>query len=228
MIVDKNTIKNTIFRFKNTFLDIRDTYMTSYSKAYEEYSGAVGNFCPNCFMPSVFKIDNVIKVDTDGDCNVRIDDRSDIRITCGNCCGDYHLTKLDPNITWAISELNRKGYKTSYSCEGHNRTYLELTYGEDIIEENDSCFPYITFTDTSYIIMKAFDDNPIGDPWYYDIFYYGENEISSIAIRANMSSIDDLDDINFLKERIMSLNEWVDKLPYITKKIRYNGFKMSY
>ncbi len=40
------------------------------------------------------------------------------------------FVEVDDNIAWAVAELNRKGYKTCFSCEGHYTDFFPYTEEE--------------------------------------------------------------------------------------------------
>lgn len=62
------------------------------------------------------------------------------------CCGENTYFYVDVDMAKIISELNKMGYPTSFSCEGHNLSKLGF-----------SC-PYIAFTD------YVFDTIDLSDP----------------------------------------------------------------
>lgn len=96
------------------------TYHTSTREGFVCY------MCPECFHLELAKIDLTLS------CNLSFishtDNKShvfcsyDLTMKCLNCEKIIdNWIELDPNIASSIISLNRKGYLTKYSCEGHGK-----------------------------------------------------------------------------------------------------------
>ena len=148
-----------------------------------------GFFCPHCFNPMVFRLSvtmNIQNIDKDAEYYISMTPQYNIQ--CTKCKELLHFDYvLDPNITPILAELNRKGYETVESCEGHR------------VNQQDVSLPYITFkypgqrNVVKYIALQG--------PWYLD-----ENE-DKFIIRCKDMSVP-------IRERMAYLRKWVNALPY--------------
>lgn len=91
------------------------------SEFYVFENGELAMLCPECFEVSYFKIDPERRM-YKYDLSINEDDSPKYTCKCHNC--GYTLTQgsqsfIDPNIAEALSYLNKAGYETVYSCEGH-------------------------------------------------------------------------------------------------------------
>ena len=149
----------------------------------------IGFYCNSCFNPMVFRASVTMNIQ-----NVDKDATSHISMTpCYNVqcpvCGNLMQFKdcLDPNITPMIAELNRKGYETIESCEGHR------------VNQDDVSLPYISFKypEQKNVIKYI----PLQGPWYLD------DNNDAFIIRCKDVSIP-------IRERMAYLRRWVNALPY--------------
>lgn len=118
-----------------------------------------------------------------------------IKAKCQNCgreSDDFIL--VDDKIGDLIITLNKKGYLTEYSCEGH------VGYSD----------AYIFFVTPLYRKIKAFEKNLPYD-WYID-----EEDFANgcLIIRSEVEDYYDPDE----KYDIKMLEVWADSLPSITTK----------
>ena len=109
-------------------------------------------------------------------------------------CGSTDMALIDEKISAAVQELNKKGYYTLYSCEGHLDNVNETT--------DCSSLPYIMFT--KCIPVSMFEKLP--DGWYVDL----DNNLIGIAIYYTEYNEDDSIDINFDENELLN---WVQSLP---------------
>ena len=107
-----------------------------------------------------------------------------------------YLNQLDPNIAEAIRILNKKGYKTDFSCESHKK------YGGD--SPAYICFELEGRWAYKYIIGY---DLPFG--WYIDLKELKENR--RLVIKA---------DYNDSKDYLFDLLKWAESLPYMKYRFR--------
>jgi hypothetical protein len=122
------------------------------------------------------------------------------------CTDNYNIIEnpnffdVDEQIAETISILNKKGYRTVYSCAGHN---------------DHSCYKATAFID---LLEKAKEDPNyhVGEIREKDFDYYRDNEISSTYIKFdNHYDFDylpegfDYETVNEFKERISNI-ELVD------------------
>ena len=112
--------------------------------------GKAALFCPDCGRMNYFKINSKITTNSKYICWI-------MPTYVMNCsfCGHkiYSDDVIDGGIAEAIEILNKKGYKTSYSCEGHYDDKHGIT-----------SLPYILFNPSIGDITKNFDNISIY-PW---------------------------------------------------------------
>lgn len=111
-------------------------------------------------------------------------------------CKSKNTVLIDTKIAHVINILNFKGYKTLFSCEGHET-------------ECSKSLPYITFV--RHIPLFIFDNLPRG--WYVGEYI---KETKDITIYYNKGSDEDIDsvDIDFDEKALFN---WALSLPDIKK-----------
>lgn len=156
----------------------------------ESIKGKIGLMCPKCFniLKRNISIKYEIIIDTTkpniDDNLYTITDTACMFKKCNVCeSKNIKLIVLDESISDAISILNKLGYKTKYSCSGHE-DYNTTGY---ILFENDS-------------ILKVIHTLPI--TWTLDLDDI--RKFNQICIRSYAESY---------YESILDLNEWVKSLP---------------
>jgi len=168
---------------------------------YEEVSNSVGTagfFCPRCFRPIIVDLDIKSKlISRLNDVHVQIN----YDINCPHCYNEFVWkgSPLDSNLTEAIATLNRKGYKTLFSCEGHNK--------KDI--------PYIYFRYPNQ--RKVLKYIPIGYPWKLRVcedetsivYPYEIKVLHKHSKQFCLEAEPNTDRTKLIKE----LYKWVNKLP---------------
>lgn len=136
-------------------------------------------FCPKCNTPNNIKIISQISVRGSEDICVCFK----VFITCRNC-GEMFVTcdkGIDPNISNAIIKLNKLGFKTTSSCEGHVDEHMGyVIVNPYILFENDSIIKY-GHPDGWYFI---YDEN--GTRLEYKINKYGYNNDEKINALENL------------------------------------------
>ena len=109
----------------------------------------LGIICPKCFNIQYTKVS--IEPDDCETCDDWINFGKQISIeagfmfTCSNCRRNVLAITVDANIAEAIALLNKKGYKTKYSCGG------------------DNCLPYIVFDESMTRYFSIIKDSAIQD-----------------------------------------------------------------
>ena len=114
----------------------------------ESRHGFLSLMCPHCFNIVTRQVDYDISSSVEA--IQHVDGRSqtpDLHLffsknykmtKCPKCKSKYvDMIELDPNISKAISLLNKKGYFTSYCCEGHGRYdtgYVVFTNKYQVLE----------------------------------------------------------------------------------------------
>lgn len=165
-------------------------------------------YCTKCH--ALEPIDIIVGLDCDGssDSNKLVADvinanKKDESIPrkCKFCDSNYTII-LDDNIAPLVAVLNKKGYKTKYSCEGHissDRRWQPCYFST----------PYVSLV--SSIPVGIFDNIP--DGWYveWNKTKHREKYGFGLSIRyldTNAKSIED--SIEFDSDAIM---KWADNLP---------------
>ena len=169
------------------------TRKINYSKSNHpiiKYKDYMGVFCPVCFNPIVMRTSitlNMQHVDKDEEAEIRVTQQ--YMIECPKCHTKNVYSKLDgPNITPMLAELNRKGYETVGSCEGHR------------LNQKDAELPYIKFKyPRQRDVIKYI---PLQGPWFLD-----ETDFPEFIIRCPDVSVP-------IRERMAHLRRWVNALPY--------------
>lgn len=169
------------------------TRKINYSKSNHpiiKYKDYMGVWCPVCFNPIVMRTSITLNMQ-----HVDKEEVSEIKVTqqymieCPKCHAKNKYTKLDdPNIVPMIAELNRKGYETVGSCEGHR------------LNQKDAELPYIKFRyPKQRDVIKYI---PLQGPWFLD-----ESDFPNFIIRCPDVSVP-------IRERMAHLRRWVNALPY--------------
>lgn len=198
---------------------------------HEKYNGRIGLMCPDCFSYWIvdFNQDCTMSINKDifyGDnpeeyegfesgCDV--DPTNELTFSnmfrCPECSSKESLIMLDPNITTVISLLNKKGFRTSFSCEGHK------------IADSDS-YAYILFNNLSKknqdILTEAFKNSSYWVTYNPDFLlpyldksqfkYYNNNFMLDSMEKCKDSKEENLKE-NYLHE----LLDIVMGLPYLDK-----------
>ena len=185
------------------------------SQIKESYSGYAGTICPFCLKPNIIKLSwkyNMQLIEIPDVEEPAFGATITVNLTCPGCGNFYSCASfLDPNITSIIAELNRKGYHTIFSCEGHDNSSYKDEYGEDIGYSQ----PYIYFTkDGGRKVLRELHKYPLPNPWFLDMTDF--NDGRKIIIRCK----DDSSNFNKVKERLEPLAKWVDSLPISNPKLK--------
>ena len=185
---------------------ISDHYDAGVNHPVVKYSGYMGLLCPKCYKDILIKGHvkfNAIPVEEknryDYELNLYIQEF--IGVTCPECGKLFFADSfIDVNILPILSVLNKKGYITEYSCEGHpsKATISELS--------------------TAYVRFKYYDQHdileayPLPAPWedttYEDAYFdHARNKIIypfTIRCKDNNATI---------RTRMASLRRWANSLP---------------
>jgi len=166
------------------------------SEYYVYYNSPAGFVCPKCFNPFLLNMDYHIQIENINANNI-LDSvlvEHDFSLRCPKCKHEFHVKyHLDPAITPHIALLNRKGYITDFSCQGHDdRTYNIKGYNSRVTN-----YAYIKFEKSINSILK---EHPLIKPWKKEPYN---------TIRSKNTN---------LAENMMTLWEWVNSLPCISKK----------
>jgi len=141
-------------------------------REFKKYKGNIALMCPKCFKYSFAWYNEYIDLELDsisffnapsrflnedGTGKYQVDPYYEISFSrasfCPNCMSREDLIQLDPNIAYAVSTLNKRGFYTSFSCEGHI-----IVNKENVISN-----PYIIFCnideDHVNILKRKFADS---------------------------------------------------------------------
>jgi hypothetical protein len=125
-------------------------------KTIEFKYGKVGLMCPHCFnfMIRMVKFTSSIMIENEEPTDVEAPELwmfNSIGYSTYQCkfCGEYEvtLTDIDVNIVEAISKLNKKGYRTKFSCEGHGEHLGYIYFENNSISEYFHTLPITWYPD---------------------------------------------------------------------------------
>lgn len=165
---------------------------------HDQVKGNIGFICPHCGYSIICSasINNVMFVDN-GDFYV-----SNIyHVTCGNCNMEFiqDTGHIDPNIAEVLSTLNKKGYQTEWSCEGH--------------PESNTCVSIAYIVISNPNLKVVLNDYPLPKSWIVD-----DNEWFHIETVCDWEKTEE-DTKKVLrmryskKQRIKDLMVWAESLP---------------
>ena len=174
-----------------------------------------GFFCKVCYHPHIVKMNYVFsaKID-DMDFATNMPTTSVIFIphfeyTCPKCHHEVEWENfLDPNITPMLAELNRKGYETEFSCEGHIVVQNDYDVDEKrwlapLSDEPLYSCPYIYFKNPD--LKEVCHYVPLLGHWHLDA---GEGFENDFCISVDEQYRNKAENMAYLKR-------WVDCLPYL-------------
>lgn len=170
-----------------------------------KHSGHMGILCPKCYAGTVlqghlkYNVAPAEKAKYGDELSLFV--KPKIAITCPECGKMVFVDSfIDPNILPILTTLNRKGYLTEFSCEGHAER-VEGVFRQSVA--------YIKFKlPRQRVILKYY---PIISPWEdgserNDIIDE-EGEIEQIFL------IDCPNTNTTIRERMAALRNWANALP---------------
>ena len=171
-----------------------------------------GFFCQTCYHPHVVCMNYAISSRLD-DIDI-ITDLPAPSVTCIPhfeywCPKCHHEVEwegfLDPNITPMLAELNRKGYDTIFSCEGHQTVESFYNNETKMFETTEDCYscPYIYFKNAE--LREVCKYVPLLGHWKLDSSGPTKDEF---CISVDEQYRDKNENMAYLKR-------WVDCLPYV-------------
>ena len=179
----------------------------------EHWRGYIGFFCKKCFHPIIWPHEGIIRDQfsdfTDFLPASNITVKPHFVFNCFNC-GHYQEWDgfLDPNITPMLATLNKKGYETEFSCEGHKEASYARYDDDGVIRNIDSySHPYILFTNRIQNMADVCKHIPLLGPW--------KAMSDDNVIEDNKFYINVPDENSPLIQNMAWLKRWVDLLPYL-------------
>lgn len=147
------------FNFSRT-----NIYEPGWRKVYSDRFA--GFICPECGKYFIIKFKGLIDIEYPKWFQIKHYNNDDMvpyisttfHLPCPHCDEFATYTShdiIDPNIVPTITLLNKKGYETLYSCEGH---YVGKRYGKVWSRA------YILFSDAS--LRRIVKTNPLPKSWY--------------------------------------------------------------
>lgn len=142
-----------------------ENYNLSYTHIHQKSVGYMGYICPSC--NHVNKIYVAYKYTIKSPNPIYFVD-SKLEVICEECNKSFEssIIGIDPNIISVIETLNKLGYKTDFSCEGH------------VYSNGNISRPYVRFTDSraiekygspkDWIIERDLDDDSGSTAIYYN------------------------------------------------------------
>ena len=195
--------KNKYYNYRYDIVSLPRTYV-------ETKKNHIGFFCQHCYHPWIMKYKSSVNLAYIDDVPNNLDYSPTVFenfiLRCPKCGKVNKFNSfLDPNITETLALLNRKGWQTNFSCEGHPGESVDYVINNDTgigkeVTEHVS-LPYIWFYPS--INRNVVEYIPLPKPWYLD-----KNE-DEFIIRC--------DTIDMAKERLHSLYLWADALPNLNK-----------
>jgi len=188
--------------------------------------GWIGLYCKHCFHPIKFKDYihfSLPNIKQDGFRPDTVSITPMYKFTCPKCgrTSIFHY-ELDVNITPMIAELNRKGFRTKYCCEGHEIGNVS-TYGcNHVLGES-----YIYFDKNRILadIDNLSRTHPLPSPWQRDISktYYTDKfgcETDKVKKDWGKEFLIEVPRENDtpIEERMEVLRRWVDALPELFRR----------
>lgn len=115
-----------------------EKFNTNFTHIHKKSVGYMGYLCPDC--GHVNKIYVACKYTIKAPKTVYVT-KSIIEVGCEECGGRFEtdMIGIDPNIISVIETLNKLGYKTEFSCEGH------------VYEDGNVSIPYVRFINSTVI-----------------------------------------------------------------------------
>lgn len=169
-----------------------------------KHSGHMGVLCPKCYAGTVLKGHlkyNVAPAENKYGDELFLFVKPKIAITCPECGKTVFVDSfIDPNILPILTTLNRKGYITEFSCEGHAER-VEDCFGRSVA--------YIRFKHPEQRVIL--ENYPITSPWEDG----SERNviIDEEGIIEQIFSIDCPDTSTTIRERMAALRRWANSLP---------------
>ena len=164
---------------------------------YSEYAGFM---CRSCYNYIIARVD--IKTELkykiiSGDFDLHaLGIVPQFNYQCPNCgtttCYEYR--PIDPNIVHIISLLNKKGFETAFSCEGHDD------------EDGTYSYPYVSFKHISH--KAVLDYIPLLGDW--EIVCYNK------IVNSDLSWGIHIDKVTYdTKKNMDDLYQWANLLPWL-------------
>lgn len=186
------------------------------NKYINSTKGEYGFICPHCGNVMYKKVDYTIAFNWLHDYAAPVEE-SFLEI-CETCGKEIDTYSLDPNIAQIICDLNRMGYKTTNSCEGHTFHYEDIgspSGNEEelpIIERQKEGYE----TDSAYIlfendqIMKDYPTPPEG--WHWD-YLTGDSKEAYLVYNPYTDHMTDfITDESWKEEALKALFIWVHSI----------------
>jgi len=173
----------------------------------ESHKGYITFICPKCHELNVMKHNINYKIYGS---EFSIADTL-IKINCWGCGNEFYNSLndgIDPEIAPYIAKLNEKGYKTQFSCQGHDEN-VELIGVVDA---------YIFFD--MFLDDKLFENLP--KSWKHERYEDDDTDVDSV----NFGDVIRCNDEVSLRKRMNDLSEWVDSLPWINTDGQDNNDNM--
>lgn len=155
--------------------------------------------CPNCYKLSLveiheeFKFDRLDNNDKTGVESYFFIEPRRISKYCNKCYGIHTHIELDTGIARAVSDLNKKGYYTYSSCEGH--VFNDKVVPAFIMFQNRPGF-------LSTKVLDLFED--LSTSWFID---------RSDHLLRNGVLLIKSDNLSDQQVYLRELEEWVETLP---------------
>ena len=190
-----------------------------YNSIHSKYEGYMGFFCPHCYKTFIVKSNASVDINhTNKNNKTEIVMYPIFSINCANCGWNFRIMEwLDPNITPIIALLNKKGYITKFSCEGH----VEYFYNEQLQEYYKSYSRgYIYFQNP--VQKNVLREHPLPEPWYLDespeIVEADPDTKEIVQITVNLRELFVIRckpeyDYKSIKSRLEPLMKWAESLP---------------
>ncbi len=117
----------------------------------------VALMCPKCY--SIYKINQSGFISARSSISIDLLISPTYHIQCVKCGSNSTAIVLEVPISFAVSRLNRLGYKTEMSCCGHDGSYSNHSFIKFVDEYKFECLPDGWYLEGLFLRSVSFDNS---------------------------------------------------------------------